>query len=43
LIGRLKRIEAPKIMMVQNPRAIEFFVANLRQLPSILRINDSAR
>jgi hypothetical protein len=41
LIVRLKKSEGPKILMVQNSRDAEFFMANLRQIPSILRGNDS--
>ena len=42
LIVRLKKSEDPKILTVQNSRGTEFFMANLRQIPSILRGNDSA-
>jgi hypothetical protein len=42
LIVRLKKSEGPKILTVQNSRAVEFFMANLRQIPSILRGSDSA-
>jgi hypothetical protein len=41
LIVRLKKSEEPKILTVQNSRGTEFFMANLRQIPSILRGNDS--
>jgi len=37
LIVRLKKSEEPKILTVQNSRGTEFFMANLRQIPSILR------
>ena len=40
LIVRLKKSEGSKILMVQNSRDAEFFMANLRQIPSILRGND---
>ena len=42
LIARLKKSEGPKILIVQNSRDTEFFMANLRQIPSTLRGNDSA-
>jgi len=42
LIERLKKSEGPKILIVQNSCDTEFFMANLRQIPSILRGNDSA-
>ena len=42
LIVRLKKSEGPKILTVQNSRDVEFFMANLRQIPSILRANNSA-
>jgi hypothetical protein len=42
LIVRPKKSETPKILAVQNSRGKEFFMANLRQIPSILRGNDSA-
>jgi len=41
LIERLKKSEGPKILIVQNSCDTEFFMANLRQIPSILRGNDS--
>jgi hypothetical protein len=34
LIMRPKKSEGPKILAVQNSRAAEFFMANLRQIPS---------
>src|SRR4029079_10559811 len=37
LIVRPKKSEEPKILTVQNSRGAEFFMANLRQIPSILR------
>jgi hypothetical protein len=42
LIARSKKTEGSKILMVQNSRNAEFFMANLRQIPSFLRANDSA-
>jgi len=36
LIVRLKKSEVPKILTVQNSRGAEFFMANLRQIPSII-------
>jgi len=42
LIVRLKKSEGPKILTVQNSLDAEFFMANLRQIPSTLRGNDSA-
>ena len=42
LIACLKKSEGPKILTVQNSRSAEFFMANLRQMLSILRGNDSA-
>jgi hypothetical protein len=41
LIVRLKKSRGPKIVTVQNPCDADFFMANLRQIPSILRGNDS--
>jgi hypothetical protein len=41
LIVRLKKSAGSKILMVQNSREAEFFMANLRQIPSILRGNES--
>jgi hypothetical protein len=42
LIVRLKKSAGPKILTVQNSRDPEFFMANLRQIPSISRFNESA-
>jgi hypothetical protein len=42
LIARPKKSGGPKILTVQNSRGAGFFMANLRQIPSILRANDSA-
>jgi len=36
LIMRLKKSKGPKILTVQNPGDAKFFMANLRQIPSIL-------
>ncbi|HTM75634.1 MAG TPA: hypothetical protein VL198_20605 [Pseudolabrys sp.] len=35
LIVRLKKSERPEILTVQNSRDAKFFMANLRQIPSI--------
>ena len=35
LIVRLKKSERPEILTVQNARDAKFFMANLRQIPSI--------
>jgi len=37
LIVRLKKREGPKILTVQNSGDAEFFMVNLRQIPSILQ------
>jgi hypothetical protein len=41
LIVRPKKSERPKILMVQNSGRAEIFMANLRQIPSIFRADDS--
>jgi len=42
LIVRLKKSERPEILTVQNSRDAKFFMANLRQIPSISHGNGFA-